>query len=92
MYLHAFFMGLLFFVAGFFAPGSLDRKGTKQFIRDRAFRLGLPVLFYMFVLGPICNGPRGNSRRQNFYNGPALVRQPPALIEQERRHDPCQPV
>lgn len=53
MYLQAFFMGLLFFVAGFFAPASLDRKGKKQFIRDRAFRLGLPVLFYMFVLGPV---------------------------------------
>lgn len=53
MYLQSFFMGLLFFVAGFFAPASLDRKGSRQFIRDRAFRLGLPVLFYMFVLGPI---------------------------------------
>ncbi len=52
-YLQSFFMGLLFFVAGFFAPASLDRKGTRRFIRDRMFRLGLPVLFYMFVLGPI---------------------------------------
>jgi glucan biosynthesis protein C len=53
MYLQSFFMGLLFFVAGFFAPGSLDRKGAWQFARDRMFRLGLPVLFYMFVLGPV---------------------------------------
>jgi len=53
MYLQSFFMGLLFFIAGYFAPASLDRKGTRQFISDRAFRLGLPVLFYMFVLGPI---------------------------------------
>ena len=52
-YLQSFFMGLLFFVAGFFAPASLARKGARQFARDRAFRLGLPVLFYMFVLGPI---------------------------------------
>lgn len=52
-YLQSFFMGLLFFIAGFFAPGSLDRKGTWKFVRDRAFRLGLPVLFYMFVLGPV---------------------------------------
>ncbi len=52
MYLQSFFMGLLFFVAGFFAPSSLDRKGGLRFARDRAFRLGLPVLFYMFVLGP----------------------------------------
>jgi glucan biosynthesis protein C len=53
MYLQSFFMGLLFFVAGFFVPGSFDRKGPARFVRDRAFRLGLPVLFYMFVLGPV---------------------------------------
>jgi len=53
LYLQSFFMGLLFFIAGFFVPPSLDRKGPRQFVRDRAFRLGLPVLFYMFVLGPI---------------------------------------
>jgi surface polysaccharide O-acyltransferase-like enzyme len=53
MYLQSFFMGLLFFVAGFFAPSSLNRKGARQFVWDRAIRLGLPVLFYMFVLGPV---------------------------------------
>jgi hypothetical protein len=53
MYLQSFFMGLLFFVAGLFVPASFDRKGPSAFLRDRAFRLGLPVLFYMFVLGPI---------------------------------------
>lgn len=53
MYLQSFFMGLLFFIAGYFAPASLDRKGTWQFIGDRTFRLGLPVVFYMFFLGPV---------------------------------------
>jgi len=53
MYLQSFFMGLLFFIAGFFVPSSFDRKGLRQFVRERAFRLGLPMLFYMFVLGPI---------------------------------------
>jgi glucan biosynthesis protein C len=53
MYLQSFFMGLLFFLAGFFVPASLGRKGPAEFLRDRAFRLGLPVLFYMFMLGPI---------------------------------------
>jgi len=53
MYLQAFFMGLLFFIAGYFAPSSLQRKGVRKFVRERAFRLGLPVLFYMCVLGPI---------------------------------------
>ncbi len=53
MYLQAFFMGLLFFVSGYFVPSSLEKKGPWKFARDRGFRLGLPVLFYMFVLGPI---------------------------------------
>jgi fucose 4-O-acetylase-like acetyltransferase len=53
MYLQSFFMGLLFFVAGVFVPSSFDRKGPVRFVRDRAFRLGLPVLFYLFVLGPV---------------------------------------
>lgn len=52
MYLQSFFMGLLFFVAGYFTPSSLERKGTRRFIRDRAVRLGVPVLLYMFVIGP----------------------------------------
>src|ERR1700730_4962176 len=53
MCLQPFFMGLLFFVAGFFVPSSFDRKGPGRFMQDRAVRLGLPVLFYMLVLGPL---------------------------------------
>jgi len=53
MYLQSFFMGLLFFIAGFFVPSSYDRKGPIYFLRDRAIRLGIPVLLYMFLIGPI---------------------------------------
>ncbi len=52
-YLQSFFMGLLFFIAGLFTPSSFDRKGARQFIRDRAFRLGIPVLLYTFCIGPL---------------------------------------
>jgi glucans biosynthesis protein C len=52
-YLQAFFMGLLFFIAGYFVPPSYERRGALLFVRDRAIRLGIPVLFYMFILGPI---------------------------------------
>lgn len=52
-YLQSFFMGLLSFASGLFIPSSLARRGPRRFIRDRAFRLGLPVLFYMFILGPV---------------------------------------
>ncbi len=53
MFLQSFFMALLFFIAGLFVPTSFDRKGALRFLKDRAFRLGLPVVFYMLVLGPV---------------------------------------
>src|SRR5579884_3874786 len=51
-WMQAFFMGLLFFIAGFFAPAKFDRKGAGRFLRDRAFRLGLPTLIYMLLIAP----------------------------------------
>jgi glucan biosynthesis protein C len=50
--LQSFFMGLLFFISGYFAHGSLVRKGPVGFVRERLFRLGLPTLFFMFVVHP----------------------------------------
>jgi glucan biosynthesis protein C len=52
-FLQAFFMGLLFFVAGYFTVPSLERKGALDFISDRFIRLGIPTLLYMFVIGPL---------------------------------------
>jgi hypothetical protein len=50
----AFFMGLFFLLAGYFAPGSYDRKDAAVFLKDRFVRLGTPVLiFALFVFGPI---------------------------------------
>lgn len=53
VFLQAFFMGLLFLVAGYFVPGAFDRKGWRGFIRDRAVRLALPSVFYMLVIHPV---------------------------------------
>ena len=50
--LQSFFMGLLFFLAGYFATGSLARRGPGAFARERLFRLGLPALLYMLVIHP----------------------------------------
>jgi glucans biosynthesis protein C len=50
--LQSFFMGLLFFIAGYFAHGSLARRGTGSFLRERLFRLGLPTLLFMLVIHP----------------------------------------
>lgn len=52
VWLQAFFMGFLFFIAGYFVPPAFERKGPARFLRDRAVRLGLPSLVYMLVIGP----------------------------------------
>jgi glucans biosynthesis protein C len=49
----AFFMGILFLLAGYFVPGAFDRKGFRRFITDRFVRLGLPSLLYIFVIQPL---------------------------------------
>ena len=49
----SFFMGLFFFLAGYFSPSSVDHKGTGRFTRDRLLRLGLPAMTYAFVINPI---------------------------------------
>lgn len=51
-HLQAFFMGLLFLLAGYFAYFSLQRRGPGAFLRERLVRLGLPTLFYMLVIHP----------------------------------------
>ncbi len=48
----AFFMGLLFLIAGYFVPGAYDKKGFARFILDRAVRLGVPSLIYIFAVDP----------------------------------------
>ena len=52
-FLQAFFMGFLFFIAGYFVPDAFDRKGPRRFLRDRAIRLGLPTAVFMLVVQPL---------------------------------------
>ena len=40
----AFFMGLYFFISGFFVPRSFDKQGAKLFIQKKLLRLGVPLL------------------------------------------------
>jgi len=49
----AYFMGFFFLLAGYFTPGSLERKGYARFIGDRFLRLGIPLLAFGVVLGPL---------------------------------------
>lgn len=49
----AFFMGFFFMLAAFFIPGSYDRKGAGEFLKDRLLKLGIPLAFYSFLLSPL---------------------------------------
>lgn len=47
-----FAMPLFFLLAGTFTPRSLQRKGLRQFVVDRAIRLGVPIVVFVLVLAP----------------------------------------
>src|ERR1017187_4980194 len=49
----AYFMGFFFLLAGYFTPSSLERNGYARFIGDRFLRLGLPLLAFGLILGPL---------------------------------------
>ena len=79
----AYFMGFFFLLAGYFTPASLERKGYVRFIGDRLLRLGLPLLAFGLILGPltaaIVDSAQGNGfwptfgwlwRHKQFINGP----------------------
>ncbi|MGA9072356.1 MAG: acyltransferase family protein [Terracidiphilus sp.] len=79
----AYFMGLFFLLAGYFTPASLERKGYARFLGDRFLRLGLPLLAFGLVLGPLTaamvNVAQGDGfwacirwlwRHKQFINGP----------------------
>lgn len=51
-HLQAFFMGLLFLFAGYFAEISAQQKSPGAFIKERLRRLGVPILLYVFVIHP----------------------------------------
>jgi surface polysaccharide O-acyltransferase-like enzyme len=48
----AWFMGLLFFIAACFAAKSIAKRGPAAFVKERLFRLGVPLLIYMFIIDP----------------------------------------
>jgi glucans biosynthesis protein C len=51
----AFFMGLFFFISGYFTPGSYERKGALVYWKDRLLRLALPLVIYTFFLQRLPN-------------------------------------
>jgi hypothetical protein len=53
----SFFMACMFLISGLFVRDSLARRGTANFIGNRAWRLGVPYLVSIFVLMPIAYYP-----------------------------------
>jgi glucans biosynthesis protein C len=49
----SFGLGFFFLIAGYFTPGSYDRKGAPSFLRDRLVRLLIPWLLYDLLLDPL---------------------------------------
>jgi len=60
-FLQGFSMGMLFFVAGYFTPISLDKKGPARFISDRFRRLVIPALFFLLLITPFLIRVQGST-------------------------------
>lgn len=63
----AYFMGLFFLLAGYFTPASLERKGYARFIGDRFLRLGLPLLAFGLILGPLTDAMVSAAQGRGFW-------------------------
>jgi len=46
----SYFMSAFFLLAGYFTPRSFDKKGSKQFLKDRLIRLGVPIFIYSTII------------------------------------------
>ncbi|MBX9646910.1 MAG: acyltransferase [Xanthobacteraceae bacterium] len=53
----SFFMACMFLISGLFVHASLTRRGALNYVRRRAWRLGIPFLVSIFVLMPIAYYP-----------------------------------
>lgn len=49
----SFFMSFFFFISALLLPASLEKKGIKNYLKDRAKRLLLPLLVYSFIFHPL---------------------------------------
>ncbi|MCW4033371.1 MAG: acyltransferase family protein [Candidatus Bathyarchaeota archaeon] len=49
----SYFMSAFFLLAGYFTPRSLERKGSKQFLKDRVIRLVIPIVIYTTIIQAI---------------------------------------
>ncbi|MBV8212969.1 MAG: acyltransferase family protein [Verrucomicrobia bacterium] len=68
----AYIMGILFLLAGYFTPGSLERKGYACFLGARNLRLGVPLTAFVLILGPVTNAMVSAAEGKGFWSGSVL--------------------
>lgn len=68
IFIQAFFMGILFLVAGYFVPSSIARRGERGFILERSRRLGIPSLIFIIFLAPLITYPLYFDDHMSFIN------------------------
>jgi glucan biosynthesis protein C len=49
----SFFMGMFYLISAYFTAISLKNKSTWSFLKSRLVRLGIPLLFFYFILSPL---------------------------------------
>lgn len=49
----SFFMVFFFLLAAYFTGASYTKKGPCKFVKNRLIRLGIPLVFYSFILTPL---------------------------------------
>ena len=49
----AYLMGFFFFLSGYFSASALGRKSPNQALFQRLIRLGIPILFFVYLISPV---------------------------------------
>jgi fucose 4-O-acetylase-like acetyltransferase len=75
-----FGLPLFFLLAGYFTPRSLERKGSRRFLTDRALRLLVPMVAFIVLLSPWIEfvDPDNSGWSQGFWAFVPHVLWPPA--------------
>jgi len=84
MFNMSFFMGLFFFISGYFFPHSLDRHGPRKFVAEKLVRFGIPVVLASLTIFPVMEYVRyvhytGSISFSDFYAGQWL-RDAPLIV------------
>ena len=49
----SYFISIIFLIAGYLTPSSLESQGAASFIKGRMVKLGIPMLVYLTILEPV---------------------------------------